>query len=74
MKVPHLGGPADDTNLKLIVKPYLERIYELRGDDPQNISETELQLMMLEAKIFQQVRHTHHIRQYTILFAQALVH
>ncbi len=53
--MPHLGGPVDDATLELIVKPYLERIYELRGDDPQNINQTELQLLMLEARILEQV-------------------
>ena len=57
VRIPHLGGPVDDATLEMIVKPYLERIYELRGDDPQNISETELQLLMLEVKILVQVSH-----------------
>ena len=55
VKVPNLGGPVDDATLELIVKPYLERIYELRGDDPQSITGTELQLLMLEVKMMEQV-------------------
>ena len=54
---PHLGRPVDDATLNMIIKPYLERIYELHGDDPRNVSETELQLLRLEVEILGQVGH-----------------
>ena len=56
----------DDATLELIVKPYLERIYELRGDDPQNIGETELQMLMVEAKLLRQVSEIVCLRLYNV--------